>query len=81
MSNTIDKHVGAQIKALRTARGVSQEKLAEACGITFQQIQKYEKGINRVSCGRLWQIACALEVELPYFFPAVDGVNYHPVQR
>jgi transcriptional regulator with XRE-family HTH domain len=64
----VDSYVGALIKRLRKQRGVSQEALGEALGVTFQQIQKYENGINRVAAGRLQRIAKALDVPIEYFF-------------
>ena len=64
----LDIHVGARIRLLRKERGISQTALAEAVGLTFQQIQKYERGFNRVSASRLHQIAGALEVPLAIFF-------------
>lgn len=64
----VDKRVGAKIKARRVELGMSQEKLADHLGLTFQQVQKYEKGMNRVGASRLQQIAEALKVSIPYFF-------------
>lgn len=66
--NPIDRHVGSRIRMRRMLSGVSQEKLGEALGLTFQQIQKYEKGANRVSASRLQQIAKVLEVPVAFFF-------------
>jgi transcriptional regulator with XRE-family HTH domain len=66
--NPIDVHVGARIRRRRTLLGISQERLAEAIGLTFQQVQKYEKGANRVSSSRLMDMAQALDVPLSYFF-------------
>jgi transcriptional regulator with XRE-family HTH domain len=66
--NPIDVHVGSRIRLRRTLLGISQMSLAEAIGLTFQQVQKYEKGANRVSSSRLMDIANALDVEVPYFF-------------
>jgi transcriptional regulator with XRE-family HTH domain len=66
--NPIDVHVGGRIRLRRTLLGISQEALAKGIGLTFQQIQKYEKGDNRVSSSRLVDIADALEVSVPYFF-------------
>ena len=66
--NPIDVHVGGRIRLRRTLLGMSQERLAEAIGLTFQQVQKYEKGTNRVSSSRLVDMANALDVEVPYFF-------------
>lgn len=66
--NPIDVHVGSRIRLRRTLLGISQMALAEAIGLTFQQVQKYESGANRVSSSRLVDIANALDVEVPYFF-------------
>jgi transcriptional regulator with XRE-family HTH domain len=65
--NPIDVHVGARIRLRRTLLGISQTTLAEALGLTFQQVQKYEKGVNRVSSSRLVRPASALDVAVPYF--------------
>ena len=67
-SHGIDVHVGARIRLRRTLLGISQERLAEAIGLTFQQVQKYEKGSNRVSSSRLVDLANVLDVSVPYFF-------------
>ena len=66
--NPIDVHVGARIRLRRTLLGISQTRLAEAIGLTFQQIQKYEKGANRVSSSRLVDLANTLDVTVSYFF-------------
>jgi transcriptional regulator with XRE-family HTH domain len=66
--NPIDVHVGARIRLRRTLLGLSQERLAEAIGLTFQQVQKYERGMNRVSSSRLYDLARILDVPLSYFF-------------
>jgi transcriptional regulator with XRE-family HTH domain len=66
--NPIDKHVGARLRMRRLLVGMSQEKLGESLGITFQQIQKYEKGANRVSASRLQQLGQVLEVPAAFFF-------------
>jgi transcriptional regulator with XRE-family HTH domain len=66
--NPIDVHVGARIRLRRTLLGISQTALADAIGLTFQQVQKYEKGTNRVSSSRLVDMANALDVAIPYFF-------------
>lgn len=74
--NPIDKHVGARVRMRRMLIGMSQEKLGEALGLTFQQIQKYEKGANRISASRLQQISEALGTPLAYFFkgaPVSEG--------
>jgi transcriptional regulator with XRE-family HTH domain len=66
--NPIDVHVGQRIRLRRTLLGMSQGKLADAIGLTFQQIQKYEKGVNRVSPSRLMDFVAVLDVDVPYFF-------------
>jgi transcriptional regulator with XRE-family HTH domain len=66
--NPIDVHVGARIRLRRTLLGMSQGTLAEAIGLTFQQVQKYERGTNRVSSSRLVDMANALDVDVSYFF-------------
>jgi transcriptional regulator with XRE-family HTH domain len=68
--NDIDRHVGAQIREQRIAIGMSQETLGGAIGVSFQQVQKYEKGSNRVSASRLWRIGKALGASMQDFFPA-----------
>src|SRR5215831_18758366 len=73
LPNQIDKHVGARVRMRRMMLNMSQSDLGEALGITFQQIQKYEKGTNRVSASRLQQIAQVLRVPVPFFF---DGVAH-----
>ncbi len=71
--NPIDVHVGGRIRLRRNMVGMSQEKLGEHLGITFQQIQKYEKGTNRVGASRLQAIASFLEVPVSYFFEGAPG--------
>lgn len=66
--DTIDILVGGKVQAYRKALGISQEKLAEALGVTFQQVRKYEKGINRISAGRLYKISNFLQIDISYFF-------------
>lgn len=66
--NPVDKHVGSRIRMRRIMLGMSQEKLGEALGLTFQQIQKYEKGTNRVGASRLSQIADILQVPVSFLF-------------
>ena len=66
--NPIDKHVGARLKMRRVIVGLSQSKLGEALGITFQQIQKYEKGSNRIGASRLQELARVLNVPPAFFF-------------
>src|ERR1700753_441801 len=64
----VDRHVGLRIRMRRKELGVSQEKLAEALGLTFQQVQKYERAANRVSASKLWEIAQALSTHIGYFY-------------
>jgi len=66
--NPIDLHVGARIRMRRKILGVSQERLAEDLGLTFQQVQKYERGANRVSASKLYEIAKSLQSSVAYFF-------------
>lgn len=71
--NPIDMHVGGRIRLRRNMLGISQEKLGESLGITFQQIQKYEKGTNRVGASRLQAISAVLEVPVAFFFEDAPG--------
>lgn len=66
--DSIDLHVGSRLRYRRLSLGMSQEALAEAVGLRFQQIQKYEKGQNRIGASRLYRLAVALKVPLGYFF-------------
>ena len=66
--NPIDVHVGARVRLRRTLLGMSQEKLGEALGLTFQQVQKYERGANRVGASRLYDLSRVLDVPVSYFF-------------
>ena len=69
----IDRHVGARVKARRTGLGISQAELGKALGITFQQIQKYENGTNRIGASNLFRIAVALDTHVGYFFEGLDA--------
>jgi len=71
--NEIDRLVGSRIRVRRMLVGMSQEQLGEALGITVPQVQKYEKGINRVGASRLHKVASVLRVSIGYFFEAHDG--------
>jgi transcriptional regulator with XRE-family HTH domain len=71
--NPTDKHVGQRVRMRRLMLGMSQDKLAHAIGLTFQQVQKYEKGNNRISSSRMLQIASALQVAPPFFFEGASG--------
>lgn len=72
-ANPIDSHVGGRIRLRRNMIGMSQEKLGDSLGITFQQVQKYEKGTNRVGASRLQAIASVLAVPVSYFFDDAPG--------
>jgi transcriptional regulator with XRE-family HTH domain len=70
----IDVHVGSRVRLRRTLLGMSQEKLGEAIGLTFQQVQKYERGMNRISASKLWKLSNVLDVPVSYFFDDI-GVD------
>jgi transcriptional regulator with XRE-family HTH domain len=72
-ANPIDKHVGARVRLRRTLLGMSQEKLGEALGLTFQQVQKYERGANRVGASRLFDLGRVLDVPVSFFFDGMDA--------
>jgi len=69
----VDAHVGKQLQSGRILRGMSQTELADQLGLTFQQVQKYETGANRISAGRLWMAAKVLDVPIAHFFDGLDG--------
>jgi transcriptional regulator with XRE-family HTH domain len=71
----VDRHVGLRIRIRRKELGVSQEKLAETLGLTFQQVQKYERAANRVSASKLFEIARALSTSVAYFYEGLEGVT------
>ena len=74
--NPVDQHVGSRVRLRRMLLGMSQEQLGQSIGITFQQVQKYEKGVNRIGASRLFQISEILDVPVQFFFeeaPHVDG--------
>ena len=74
----VDAHVGNQMRMRRMMLGMSQEKLADAFGISFQQVQKYEKGVNRIGSSRLQQAADILGVTVPFFFEGALGGTFKP---
>jgi len=74
-STRYDQHVGAHLRLARRSRGVSQDALGKKLGLTFQQIQKYERGANRISAGRLFEVSIILEMEITYFF---EGLHMAP---
>lgn len=75
LPNIIDKHVGRRIRWRRRELKLSQEKLGEMIGLTFQQVQKYEKGVNRISAGRLFEVGKVLDVGINYFYQGVEEVG------
>jgi len=75
MANDIDLHLGKRLRRRRRLLGLTQQQLAGAVGVRFQQIQKYECGANRISAARLWQLSEALEVPIGYFY---DGLSDKP---
>ena len=77
-SNAIDAHVGSRVRMRRMMLGMSQEKLDDALGLTFQQVQKYEKGTNRMGASRLQQAADILGVAVAFFFEGAVGGTYKP---
>jgi transcriptional regulator with XRE-family HTH domain len=71
--DSIDRHIGSRLRMRRLALGISQEKLGDALGLTFQQVQKYEKGTNRVGGSRLLKLAELLEVDVGFFYMNLEG--------
>ena len=74
--NPVDTHVGSRVRLRRLLLGMSQERLGDAMGLTFQQVQKYEKGVNRIGASRLFHISRILDVPVQFFFeeaPQTDG--------
>jgi transcriptional regulator with XRE-family HTH domain len=81
--NPVDVHVGGRVRLRRTLLGMSQEKLGEAIGLTFQQVQKYERGANRVGASRLFDLSRVLDVPVGFFFDEMpaDVASSSPAQR
>ena len=75
MKHQVDVHVGKRIRHRRWMNGTTQQQVAEKVGIKFQQIQKHETGMNRVSASRLWDIAHSLGVPVAFFFEGLDGTQ------
>ena len=75
MGNDIDVHLGKRLRRRRRLLGLTQQQLAGACGVRFQQIQKYECGANRISAARLWQLSEALEVPVGYFYDGLSEIS------
>ncbi|MDX2143781.1 MAG: helix-turn-helix domain-containing protein [Rhodospirillaceae bacterium] len=70
--NPVDVHVGGRVRLRRTLLGMSQEKLGEALGLTFQQVQKYERGANRIGASRLWDLSRVLDCPVQFFFDEMN---------
>ena len=81
MVHSVDIHVGQKIRQRRWLIGMTQQQLAEAVGIKFQQIQKYETGMNRVSASRLWDISRVLDVPPSFFFDGLEASDAPEVQE
>ncbi|MDX1739293.1 MAG: helix-turn-helix transcriptional regulator [Alphaproteobacteria bacterium] len=75
MPHPTDVHVGRKVREARASKSMSQEQLGNILGISFQQVQKYEKGTNRIGSSRLWDIAKALDTPVIYFFEGLDDEN------
>ena len=73
--NIVDIHVGGRVRMRRKMLGVSQETLADALGLSFQQVQKYERGTNRVGASKLWQLSQVLDVPISFFFDSAAIVR------
>jgi transcriptional regulator with XRE-family HTH domain len=71
-TNAIDRRLGQRVRARRLEIGMSQERLAEVLGVTFQQVQKYEKGVNRIAASRLFDISSALDMTIARFFEGIS---------
>lgn len=74
-ADSIDAHIGGRVRLRRMMVSVSQEQLGDALGVTFQQIQKYEKGLNRIGAGRLYRLAQILKVEVGFFYEGLPHLN------
>lgn len=72
-ANDTDRYVGTRIRERRIMLGLSQQQMADLIGVTYQQAHKYERGINRISAGRLYEIASVLKVPVGYFYEGLDG--------
>ena len=78
--NPVDQHVGSRVRLRRMLLGMSQERLGESMGLTFQQVQKYEKGVNRIGASRLFQISKILDVPVQFFFEEAPLTEQHSRQ-
>ena len=80
-NNAVDVHVGKRVRLRRTLLGMSQEQLGASLNITFQQVQKYERGANRISASRLWDISQILDVQISHFFDDMTDVTMRSSPR
>jgi transcriptional regulator with XRE-family HTH domain len=78
--NPIDVHVGSRVRLRRTLLGMSQEKLGDAIGLTFQQVQKYERGANRIGASRLFDLSRVLDVPVSFFFDDIRTEDAAPAE-
>jgi transcriptional regulator with XRE-family HTH domain len=78
--NPVDTHVGSRVRLRRMLLGMSQERLGESMGLTFQQVQKYEKGVNRIGASRLFQISRILDVPIQFFFEEAPNIDVSGVR-
>ncbi|MSO96659.1 MAG: XRE family transcriptional regulator [Rhodospirillaceae bacterium] len=79
-ANDVDRYVGTRIRERRVMLGLSQQQMADMIGVTYQQAHKYERGINRISAGRLYEISRVLNVPITYFYEGLDGHNDEAVE-
>ena len=77
----VDEHIGRRIQLRRNMLGLSQKDLADACGVTFQQVQKYEKGLNRIGASRLWDLSQVLGVNVDFFYEDLDETSCNKSPR
>ena len=75
-ADPMDVHVGQRVRMRRTMLGMTQQQLGKALGITFQQIQKYERGVNRIGSGRLYRLSSILDVPVSFFFEEYEGIEW-----
>lgn len=80
-ANDVDRYVGTRIRERRVMLGLSQQQMADMIGVTYQQAHKYERGINRISAGRLFEIARVLNVPITFFFDGLEGQEDETVNQ
>ncbi len=81
MIDAVDRHLGIRLRRRRRLMGMTQQDLAKACGIRFQQVQKYECAANRMSASRVWQMAPILDVPVSFFYDGLPQVGVKPAAR